>query len=53
MPYDWKKTAIKALIVSGEVIVAGIIYYLTGKQEALFLIPILEGALDYLKHKDE
>lgn len=52
MTYKLNKTLTKVVFVVGEVAVAGSIAYFTGRAEFLFLIPILEGVLDWLKHKD-
>ena len=49
--YDWKKTAKKALIVAGEVIVAGLISYLTDYQLYLVLVPVLEALRNWIKHR--
>ena len=50
--YDWKKTAWKVGIVAGEIIIAGIIAYIADKPALIFLAPVFEGILDYLKHKN-
>lgn len=49
--YDWKKTGVKALIVAGEIVVAGAIVYITDKPELIFLAPIFEAFLDWIKHR--
>lgn len=49
--YDWKKTGIKMAWVLGEIAVAGGLSYITGHNEFLFIAPILEGTLDYIKHR--
>lgn len=50
--YDWKKTAVKAGIVAGEVIVAGVIAYIADNPALIFFAPIFEAVLDYLKHRN-
>jgi len=50
--YNWKITLRKALVVFAEVIVAGLIVYLTDNEVFLFLIPALEAARNYLKHRN-
>ena len=49
--YNWKITAKKFLIGAAEVIVAGLIVYLTENGFWLFLIPTLEAVRNLLKHK--
>ena len=51
--YDFKKTLIKVGIVAAEIVVSGGLAYITNKPELLFLAPILEGLLDYIKHRDK
>ena len=51
MVYKINKTLAKVGIVAAEIIVAGTLAYITGRAEFLALAPILEGILDYLKHK--
>jgi len=48
--YEFKKTLTKFLIITGEVIVAGLIAYLTNNGLYLFLIPTLEAIRNYFKH---
>jgi hypothetical protein len=50
--YDWKKTAVKVGIVAGEILAAGVIAYIADKPALIFLAPIFEAVLDYLKHKN-
>ena len=50
--YDWKKTARKALFVTGEVVIAGLIAFIADRPELLIIAPILEIALDWFKHKN-
>lgn len=52
MTYDWKKTGMKVAIVSGEIIVAGLLWWVTNNPTWIVVAPLLEGILDYLKHKD-
>lgn len=51
--YNWKKTAQKAVRVGAYVVVLGLIAFVTEQPGLLILAPILEGARDYLKHKDD
>lgn len=51
--YDWKKTAIKAAFVLGEVLVAGTLAYIVDNPSLLVVAPILEIALDWFKHHDK
>jgi len=51
MRYDWKKTLKKALIAVGEVIIAGLIVYLTDNQLFLVIVPVLEALRNWLKHR--
>ena len=48
--YNWKKTLYKFLWVFAEVIVAGIIVYVTERPECLFLIPVFEALRNWIKH---
>lgn len=50
--YDYKKTLQKALRVGAYVVVLGLLSYVTEQPGLLVLAPLLEGARDYLKHKD-
>lgn len=50
--YNWKITAKKALVVTAEVFVAGLLLYFTDNGVFLFMIPALEAFRNYLKHKD-
>jgi hypothetical protein len=50
-PFDIKKTLAKVGIVAAEIIVAGVIAYIADKPALLFLAPVFEGILDYIKHK--
>ena len=50
--YDWKKTAEKAGRVLAYVLVLGALAYITEQPALIFLAPVLEGARDYLKHKN-
>jgi hypothetical protein len=49
--YDWKKTGTKFLIVAAEVVIAGAIAYIADKPELIFLAPVFEAILDYIKHR--
>ena len=49
--YDWKKTASKMLWVLAEIIVAGALVYVTENPMYIGLVPVLEGARNYIKHK--
>jgi len=49
--YNWKITAIKVGRISVEIILAGSLAYITSRNEFLVLVPIIEGVLNYIKHK--
>lgn len=51
--YDWKKTAKKAGIIAGEIIIAGTIAYLTDYQLFLAIVPALEALRNYWKHRNK
>jgi len=51
MAYKWKKTASKALWALAEVLVAGALVYLTDNGLYLAVIPLLEAARNWLKHR--
>ena len=51
--YDWKKTFKKGLWVFAEVIVAGILVFVTDEQVCLAVVPLLEAARNYLKHRKD
>ena len=48
--YDWKKTLVKVGIATGEVILASLVIYFTDNAFCLFLIPVIEGARNWLIH---
>ena len=52
MKYNYKQTLMKMGIITIEVFVSGLIVYLTDVKAALFLIPILEGARNYFKNRN-
>ncbi len=49
---DWAILFKKMAWISAEVIVSGTIVYLTDKNLAWVLVPILEGARNYIKHHE-
>jgi len=51
MSYDYKKTIKKFLIISAEIILAGILVYIENDLWYLSFVPILEAARNYLKHR--
>ncbi len=51
MKYDIKKTIKKFVIISVEVIIAGVIALETQRPELLALVPILEAIRNIAKHK--
>ena len=53
MAYDFKITFKKMLIVAAEVVIAGLISYLTENVAYLSLIPILEGLRNYIKNRNK
>ncbi len=53
MSYDWRKTFVKFLWISGEVIVFGLIAYFTRNGIFLAFIPALEAVRNIIKHKDD
>lgn len=50
--YDWKLTAKKFGIVLVEIVLAGTIVYFTDNALFLGIVPLLEAARNYLKHKN-
>ncbi|GAH12880.1 unnamed protein product [marine sediment metagenome] len=52
MKYNWKITLKKALWITGEVIVAGVIVYLADNNLWLGIVPIFEALRNWLKHKN-
>ena len=48
--YDWKITAEKFGWAFAEVVVAGLIVYLTDRAEFLVLVPVFEAFRNWLKH---
>ncbi|HKZ49677.1 MAG TPA: hypothetical protein VJ110_01610 [Candidatus Nanoarchaeia archaeon] len=51
MTYNWKKGGLKFLIVFAEVVVAGALIYVTERPELIVLVPILEFARNWIKHR--
>jgi hypothetical protein len=51
--YDWKITAKKVIRSAVIVLLAGIMAVYGEEPAFLVLIPLVEGALNYLKHKDK
>ena len=49
--YDWKKTLNKTIYGAAYVVICGLVYLATDKPEVVFLIPLLMGAQNFLKHK--
>ena len=49
--YEWKKTAKKAGRVLAEIILVGTLAYITEIPQLLLLVPVVEAAIDYIKHK--
>lgn len=49
---DWKKTGKKVLKVLIEVLIAGALAYVVERPELVLLAPLIEGALDWYKHKE-
>ena len=50
---NWKITAKKFGIILVEVIIAGAIVYFTERPEYLVLIPLLEAARNWWKHRND
>lgn len=51
--YDYKKTLNKILKSAAVVLLTGILAVYSEEPLVLVLIPLIEGALNYLKHKDK
>lgn len=49
--YDWKITAKKVLKSAVIVVLTGILAVYSEEPAVLVFIPLIEGALNYLKHK--
>jgi hypothetical protein len=49
--YDWKKTGKKFLWTASEVVVLGLLSYVTSNHTWLYLVPLLEALRNYLKHR--
>jgi hypothetical protein len=49
--YDWKKTLKKFIVIGVEIIVAGVIVYLTDNSLFLGLVPAFEALKNWLKHR--
>jgi hypothetical protein len=50
--YDWKITAQKIMRSAIIVLLTGILVVYSEEPKLLVLIPLIEGALNYLKHKN-
>lgn len=50
--YDWKKTVKKGLRIAAEVILAGLLVYVTEEPAFLAVAPLLEMLYNYVKHQD-
>jgi hypothetical protein len=50
--YDYKKTAKKVLRSAAIVLLTGILAVYSEEPLVLALIPLIEGALNYLKHRN-
>lgn len=50
--YDWKKTALKGAWALAEIFVAGLLVFMTDNQAFLLLVPIVEAARNWLKHRN-
>ena len=48
---EWRKVLNKFLWAAAEIVVAGILVYLTDKPELIFLVPISQAFRNYIKHK--
>jgi hypothetical protein len=54
MGNDWKKTIVKGLKTAAIIVCLGLIAYWQNDAKYMALVPFVEMALDYLKHrKDE
>jgi len=51
MVYDWKKTAEKAVWALAEVVVAGVLVYMTDNNLYLMAVPLVETVKNWLKHR--
>ena len=51
--YDFKITLKKFGIAAVQIVVVGLIAYLTDNQMMLAIIPLLEAVKNYVKHKDK
>ena len=49
--FEWKKTGKKFLVVLGEVLVLGVLGYIVNNPKLVYLVPVLEAARNYFKHK--
>ena len=50
--YDWKKTVNKGVRIAVEVILAGLLVYVTEEPAFIAVAPVLEMIYNYVKHKD-
>lgn len=51
MVYNYKQTIKKVLWIGAEVIIAGLVVYLTDNSLYLTIIPALEALRNYIKHR--
>ena len=51
MAYDWRIALKKIAWIAGEVIVAGVVVYLTDNGLYLAIIPGLEALRNWIKHR--
>ena len=51
MMYEFKKTAKKFLVALVEVVIAGLIVYVTERPEFMFLVPLFEAIRNYWKNR--
>ena len=53
MAYKFSITTVKALVILGEVVIAGLVVYFTDNNLYLGLIPLLEAIRNWLKHRKD
>lgn len=51
--FDWKRTAEKVGWSLAFVVVSGVLSIATDNPKWMFLVPVLEGVRNVLKHKDK
>lgn len=51
--YDWKITLKKFVFISFEILLAGWIVLATERPEFIFLVPLLEAAKNWIKHRNK